>query len=131
MTAYPAGPFAMVFFSPTCCYAASFSSLLFPSPPPWLFSCRPAFVFAGLPILRACELSGVHDSTATCEVPILRPQLEHTTSKKTAARNTRIFSVGYEREHRVCSRPGHPERAFFFFLVIQLILSGNRLCQLS
>ena len=48
-------------------------------------------------MLHAYELSGgLHAYTvATCEVPILRPQLEYTTCKKTAAWNSiehRFFS---------------------------------------
>ena len=85
VTGDPPGPFAIVFFSPTCCYAAAMLLLLLP-----VFLSLFALSF---PASRSCLHS------ATCEVPILRPQLERTTCMKTAAWNSTHFCEGKEREH--------------------------------
>ena len=65
--------------------------------PASLPACFPAVLFSPLLacVLQASELSGMHAYTvAACEVPILRPQLEHATSKKTAAWISTHLSVG-------------------------------------
>ena len=87
MTGHPPGPFAIVFFEPyllLCCQLLRFFlpvALFFLAFLPACFlAVKPSFC------RRANELSGAHAYTvATCEVPILRPQLEHIASKKTAA----------------------------------------------
>ena len=101
LTGYPPGPFVTSVMSallsamlPAAMLPAAmlllllpvvlfFLALSFAASLPACFSCRPAFL---LPMLHAYELSGAHAYTvAACQVPVLRPQLQHTTSKKTAA----------------------------------------------
>ena len=101
MTGYPLGPFAIVFFQPyllLCCQLLcffcsclfSFSALRIPSLlPPRLF---PAILLSCLLACPRCALMSSQE-VATCEVPILRPQLEPT-SKKPAAWNSAHLSVG-------------------------------------